>query len=71
MRRVDPTLVQKFGHIYVNWVPSILYKELELRRIHRHFFHPQAELHTVMMKRADPEIVSAMVYLELEMTQAT
>lgn len=33
-------LIQKMGHLYVEWSPTVYYSEQELRRIHRHFFHP-------------------------------
>lgn len=33
-------LVHKLGHLYVEWPPSLYYREAELRRIHRHFYQP-------------------------------
>lgn len=36
-------LVSKRGHLYLEWPPSIFYTESELRKVHRHFYHPSSE----------------------------
>eukprot|EP00171_Calliarthron_tuberculosum_P000524 IDg524t1 len=41
------------GHVYYTWNIDIMYTEYQLRRIHRHFYHPQPERIFNIMKRAD------------------
>lgn len=36
-------LVQKLGHVYIDWTPTMLYIEPELRWFHRNLYHPQHE----------------------------
>lgn len=64
-------MVRKLGHVYIEWPPSILYTETELRRIHRHFYHPRVDKLFAVMKRADPKLVATDVYKDLEKIQST
>lgn len=45
-------LVQKFGHLYIEWPPSVYYTEAELRRIHRHFYHPSTDKLLALINRS-------------------
>ncbi len=47
----SPT-VRKFGHVYYVWDYDVMYTEQELRRIHRHFYHPQPDRIFNLMQRA-------------------
>lgn len=48
-------LEHKMGHLYVEWPPSIYYTEAELRRIHRHFFHPHTDRLVSLIHRGAKE----------------
>lgn len=47
-------LTRKLGHAYIVWHESVLYTEAELRRMHRHFYHPATEKLHAVIKRAEP-----------------
>lgn len=64
-------ITQKMGHIYLEWIPSILYTEQELRQVHRHFFHPETDRLTNLIKRADQNADISQVYTYLEKIRAT
>lgn len=64
-------MVKKLGHAYIQWVPSLLYTELDLRLIHRHFYHPQTDKPFAVMRIFDSEAVSIAVYEDLEKIQST
>ncbi|GAB0498186.1 hypothetical protein MMPV_009527 [Pyropia vietnamensis] len=40
---VTVPLVRKLGHVYYVWERNVLYTLPELRKLHRHFFHPQPD----------------------------
>lgn len=46
-------LTRKYGQIYYEWQYGVMYTELELKRIHRHFYHAHPELIYSLMKRAE------------------
>lgn len=48
-------LVQKFGHLYVEWPMEIYYTEQELRRIHRHFYHPSTSKLQALIQKGAPK----------------
>lgn len=64
-------IVRKFGHAYLEWLPSILYTEAELRRVHRHFFHPSTERLAAVIKRSDPSAMSPQVIADLDKIKST
>lgn len=64
-------LIRKGGHVYLDWTVGILYTVPELRKIHRHFYHPHSEKLYAMMRRADPKKVSPEVLADLERVSAT
>lgn len=47
-------LKRKLRHAYVEWADNILYTETELRKMHRHFYHPSTDKLFKMIKRAEP-----------------
>lgn len=48
-------MVEKQGHVYVEWTIDVLFTTPELRRVHRHFIHPEPHRLYAMMKRGAPE----------------
>lgn len=64
-------LKRKLGHVYIEWVPSILYTERELRRVHRNFYHPQPDKLYALLKRAHPDTTNPGTLAELEKIQST
>lgn len=62
-------LTRKLGHVYNVWEAPILYTEAELRKIHRHFHHPQSKKLAAFIKRAAPESYSPAVLSDPERTQ--
>jgi hypothetical protein len=50
-------LVQKDGHIFLEWnrVLDICYTREELTKIHRHFYHPSTTKLFNLLRRADPK----------------
>lgn len=64
-------LVSKRGHIYLEWPPSIFYTEAELRKIHRHFYHPSSEKLYALLKKAGGDEVDSDVKRTLEKVQRT
>lgn len=72
--KIDGTslpITRKMGHAYIDWTPSILYTEQELRRIHRHFHHPLPDRLTSLIKRAHPNTKMSKVYSDLEKIKST
>lgn len=63
-------LIRKLGHAYITWSPSVMYTDKELRKIHRHFHHPQAERLYALMKRANPNEATAETLKELQEVQS-
>ncbi|CDF33317.1 unnamed protein product [Chondrus crispus] len=59
-------LTRKLGHLYLEWCTEMLYTSGELRKIHRHFFHPTSDRLYAVMKRADPEHCSPQDLHKLE-----
>ena len=60
----------KHGHLFYEWERSVLYTDTELRRIHRHFYHPQPERIFNLMKRSnDPEATPETYKQLMEITQ--
>eukprot|EP00171_Calliarthron_tuberculosum_P021509 IDg21509t1 len=45
-------VTRKFGHVYYEWTYETMYSEKELRRIHRHFYHPHPERLYSLVHRA-------------------
>lgn len=64
-------LVHKNRHMYIELVPSVLITERELRRAHRHFFHPQPTKLLSLMNPANPAEVSPNLLSDIEMNSAT
>ncbi|CDF36991.1 unnamed protein product [Chondrus crispus] len=55
------------GHLFVKWhTPEALFTTSELRRLHLHFFHPQAQRLYRMLRRARPEEVNGETMRVLE-----
>lgn len=54
-------LRRKLGHVYLEWPISIFYTELELRRAHKHFYHPSTEKLLNVLHRADPGAIHSRV----------
>ena len=64
-------LIRKRGHFYYEWDFRILFTEAELRKVHKHFFHPKPEKLYALMKRADPSATASQVLKDLENIDAT
>ena len=46
---------RKHGHMYVTWnISKSYYTRAELRKIHKHFWHPSSEKLFNLLKRIDP-----------------
>ena len=46
---------KKARHLFYEWTKEVVYADKELKRIHRHFYHPQPERILNLMKNlADP-----------------
>eukprot|EP00171_Calliarthron_tuberculosum_P018035 IDg18035t1 len=43
---------RKLGHLFYEWTYDTMYSETELKRIHRHFYHPKPERLYSLIKRA-------------------
>lgn len=53
--RWSVTIVRKFGHLYYEWPYEVMYTIPELKKIHRHFYHPQPQrLFNVLKQAKDP-----------------
>ena len=65
------SLRKKLGHLYYEWGPNILFTELELMKVHRHFHHPDSERLYSVMSRADPERTSPEVLRALKQISST
>lgn len=50
-------LVSKRGKLYIECPQSVFYTEKELRKMHRHFYHPSSEKLYAQIKRADGDSV--------------
>lgn len=59
-------LVRKLGHMYLTWPDEILYTQEELRKVHRHFYHPDSQRLFSVLRRANPEECSSQTLAELE-----
>lgn len=64
-------LSRKMGHAYIEWADSILYTELELRRMHKHFYHPSTEKLYAVIKRAEPSTTHTGIYDILDKVRNT
>lgn len=64
-------LIRKLERVYIEWHPRLFYSESELRKIHRHFFHPHLDRLFAVLKRADAESVSPKVFLDTLKIQST
>lgn len=64
-------IVRKLGHAYVEWEISAFYTETELRRLQRHFYHPQTERLFALIKGADPTREVSEIHVDLERIKAT
>lgn len=54
-------LTHRLGHLYIcndDKNMEMLYTEEELRKVHKHFFHPKSERLYAVLKRGDPESVT-------------
>lgn len=54
----------------MEWKISAFYTETELRRQHRHFYHPQTDRLTALTKRADPTCEVPTIYADLKKIKA-
>lgn len=52
-------LRRKLGHLYVVWDDDICFTETEVRRLHRHFYHPSDTKLMALIERAKPEEANA------------
>lgn len=52
---VSVPLVRKLGHVYFVWERNVLYTMPELRKLHRHFFHPQPDRLYAVINKAGGE----------------
>lgn len=52
---VTVPLVRKLGHVYYVWEQNVLYTMPELRKLHRHFFHPQPDRLYAVINKAGGE----------------
>ena len=59
-------LVRKLGHLYYEWVLDNYYTAGELRKIHRHFFHPESGRLYAVLRRAHGEGTTPETMGELE-----
>ena len=59
-------LVKKHSHLYLEWPDEFLYTTEELRKMHRHFFHPKSERLYAVMRRSDPNNCSPQNLRDLE-----
>lgn len=64
-------LTKKYGHAYIEWANEILYTEKELRKKHRHFFHPTTDKMYAVLKRADPTTTNYIIYDVLDEVRKT
>lgn len=64
-------LIMKNGHAYVVWCSKILYSEAELRKMHRHFYHPSTDKLYAVIKRAEPATTNTGMYDLLENVRDT
>lgn len=64
-------LRRKHGHLYLEWEARILFTESELRRVHRHFYHPKPERLYAVIKRSDPSKASASLMEDLKKIEST
>lgn len=64
-------LTRKNGHVYLEWTVGVFYTSTELRKIHRHFYHPHPGKLYSVMKRADRGKVSPDLMSDLERISAT
>lgn len=60
------SLVRKRGHLYYDWEIRVLFTEAELRKVHKHFFHPKPEKLYALIRRADPATASPKALQDLE-----
>lgn len=61
----------RLGHACGEWTPSILYTEHELRRVHRHLFHPQTDRFSTLINRVNPDCELSKVDSNIEKIKAT
>lgn len=59
-------LTRRRGLLYFEWPTDLLYTTEELRKMHRHFFHPKSIRLYAVMKRADPDNCTPRDLHELE-----
>lgn len=59
-------LTRKFGHAYIERDAKILYTELELKRIHRHFMRSHPDKLVAMLRRAHHNSVTPKSQAKLE-----
>lgn len=48
-------LRRKMGHLYVTWDDEVCFSEADVRRLHRHFYHPSDMKLMALIERATPE----------------
>lgn len=64
-------LCRKLGHAYIKWTEIILYTVLELRRMHKNFYHPSIEKFYEVIKRSEPSTTHSRIYDTLEKVKNT
>lgn len=64
-------VTRKMGHIYYEWGYGTMYTKAELKKIHRHFYHPRPERIFSLMKRAnDPQATADTLKLLEDVTES-
>lgn len=63
--------MKKNWHSYLTRTGSIFYTATELRKLHRHFYHPNPDNLYAFMKRENPHKVSPDVMADLEKLSST
>ena len=49
-------ITRKLGHLWYEWTKDVFYTDAEIKRIYRHFYHPQPEkVYNFLQKSEDPD----------------
>lgn len=68
---VTMPLVRKLGHVYYVWEHNVLYTMPELRKMHRHFFHPQPDRLYAVINKAGGEHAKPSTLKQLQEVSST
>lgn len=55
----EAPLIRKHGHLYIEWPKHMLFTTSKLRRVHRHLYHTHPDKIFQLLRRADPNNVTA------------